>query len=55
MLKKRGCLCIKQLTRSSIKEDKLVDKTMTCVIEKIDEDKVFVSFEKGSNGFIKKV
>ena len=27
---------------------------MTCVIEKIEEDKVFVSFEKGSKGFVKK-
>jgi len=27
---------------------------MTCVIEKIEEDKVFVSFDKGSKGFVKK-
>ena len=52
--KERVSLGIKQLTKSSIKEDKFVNKTMTCVIEKIEEDKVFVSFEKGSKGFVKK-
>ena len=52
--KERVSLGIKQLTKSSIKEDKFVNKTMTCVIEKIDEDKVIVSFEKNLNGFVKK-
>ena len=52
--KERVSLGIKQLTKSSIKEDKFVNKTMTCVIEKIDEDKVIVSFEKDSKGFVKK-
>ena len=52
--KERVSLGIKQLTKSSVKEDKFVNKTMTCVIEKIEEDKVFVSFEKGSKGFVKK-
>jgi len=52
--KERVSLGIKQLTKSSIKEDKFVNKTMTCVIEKIEEDKVFVSFEKDSKGFVKK-
>ena len=52
--KERVSLGIKQLTKSSIKEDKFVNKTMTCVIEKIEEDKVFVSFEKGLKGFVKK-
>ena len=52
--KERVSLGIKQLTKSSIKEDKFVNKTMTCVIEKIEEDKVFVSFEKSSKGFVKK-
>ena len=52
--KERVSLGIKQLTKSSIKEDKLVNKTMTCVIEKIEEDKVFVSFEKNLKGFVKK-
>ena len=52
--KERVSLGIKQLTKSSIKEDKFANKTMTCVIEKIEEDKVFVSFEKGSKGFVKK-
>ncbi|GIR25556.1 MAG: 30S ribosomal protein S1 [Alphaproteobacteria bacterium] len=52
--KERVSLGIKQLTKSSIKEDKFVNKTMTCVVEKIDEDKVFVSFEKDLKGFVKK-
>ncbi len=52
--KERVSLGIKQLTKSSIKEDKFVNKTMTCIIEKIEEDKVFVSFEKASKGFVKK-
>ena len=54
MEKERVSLGIKQLTKSSIKEDKLVNKTMTCVIEKIEENKVFVSFEKNLKGFVKK-
>ncbi len=52
--KERVSLGIKQLTKSSIKEDKFANKTMTCVIEKIEEDKIFVSFEKDSKGFVKK-
>ncbi len=52
--KERVSLGIKQLTKSSIKEDKLLNKTMTCVIEKIEENKVFVSFEKNLKGFVKK-
>ena len=52
--KERVSLGIKQLTKSSIKKDKLVNKTMTCVIEKIEENKVFVSFEKNLKGFVKK-
>ena len=52
--KERVSLGIKQLAKSTVKEDKFVNKTMTCVIEKIEEDKVFVSFEKGLKGFVKK-
>ncbi len=52
--KERVSLGIKQLTKSSIKEDKFINKTMTCVVEKIDEDKVIVSFEKDLKGFVKK-
>ena len=52
--KERVSLGIKQLTKSSIKEDKFINKTMTCVVEKIDEDKVIVSFEKDFKGFVKK-
>ena len=52
--KERVSLGIKQLKKSSIKEDKFVNKTMTCVIEKIDEDKVIVVFEENFKGFVKK-
>ena len=52
--KERVSLGIKQLTKSSIKDDKFVNKTMTCVVEKIEEDKVIVSFEKNFKGFVKK-
>jgi len=52
--KERVSLGIKQLTKSSIKEDKFVNKTMTCVVEKIDEDKIIVNFEKDLKGFVKK-
>ena len=52
--KERVSLGIKQLKKSSIKEDKFVNKTITCVIEKIDEDKMIVSFEKDYKGFVKK-
>ncbi len=52
--KERVSLGIKQLKKSSIKEDKLINKTMTCVVEKIDEDKIIVSFDKNLKGFVKK-
>ena len=52
--KERVSLGIKQLKKNFIKEDKFINKTMTCVIEKIDEDKMIVSFEKDFKGFVKK-
>ncbi len=52
--KERVSLGIKQLKKSSVKEDKFVSKTMTCVVEKIEEDRVIVSFEKDLKGFVKK-
>ena len=52
--KERVSLGIKQLTKSTIKEDKFVNKTKTCVVEKIEEDRVIVSFEKNLKGFVKK-
>ena len=48
--KERVSLGIKQLTKSSVKEDKFVNKTMTCVIEKIDEDKVLLVLKKVQRG-----
>ena len=52
--KERVSLGIKQLKKSSIKDDKFINKTMTCVVEKIDEDKIIVNFEKDLKGFVKK-
>ena len=52
--KERVSLGIKQLMKSSVKEDKLVNKTMTCVVEKIEEDRVIVSLDKELRGFVKK-
>ncbi len=52
--KERVSLGIKQLKKSSIKDDKFINKIMTCIVEKIDEDKVIVNFEKNFKGFVKK-
>ena len=52
--KERVSLGIKQLKKSSIREDKFVNKTMTCVIEKIDDEKITVNFDKDLKGFVKK-
>ena len=52
--KERVSLGIKQLKKSSIKDDRFINKTMTCIVEKIDEDKVIVNFEKNFKGFVKK-
>ena len=52
--KERVSLGIKQLTKNTNKSDKLLGKTVTCVIKKIDDDKVFVTFDKDIEGFVKK-
>ena len=52
--KERVSLGIKQLTKNTNKSDKLISKTVTCVIKKIDDDKVFVTFDKDIEGFVKK-
>ena len=52
--KERVSLGIKQLTKNTNKSDKLLSKTVTCVIKKIDDDKVFVTFDKDIEGFVKK-
>ena len=52
--KERVSLGIKQLTKDTNKSDKLINKTMTCVIQKINEDKILVNFENDLNGFVKK-
>ncbi len=52
--KERVSLGIKQLTKTTIKSDKLLNKIMTGVIEKISEDKIFVTFDEDAKGFVKK-
>ncbi|MAI77098.1 MAG: 30S ribosomal protein S1 [Pelagibacteraceae bacterium TMED65] len=52
--KERVSLGIKQLTKGSNKTEKLINKTVTCVIKKINEDKIFIVFDDDLNGVIKK-
>ena len=52
--KERVSLGIKQLTKGSNKTEKMISKTVTCVIKKINEDKIFVVFDDELNGVIKK-
>ena len=52
--KERVSLGIKQLTKNTKESDKLLNTIVTCLIDKIDVNKVFVTFEKDSKGFIKK-
>ena len=52
--KERVSLGIKQLTKGSNKTEKMITKTVTCVIKKINEDKIFVVFDDDLNGVIKK-
>ncbi len=52
--KERVSLGIKQLTKEKVKSDKFINKTVTCVIQKIDEDKILVTLEDNQQGFVKK-
>ncbi len=52
--KERVSLGIKQLTKDSKKSDSLIQKTMTCIIDKIKEDRIIVTFNENQKGFIKK-
>ncbi len=52
--KERVSLGIKQLTKGSNKTEKMISKTVTCIIKKINEDKIFVVFDDELNGVIKK-
>ena len=52
--KERVSLGIKQLTKDTGKVDKLINKTMTCIIEKIKDDKIIVKFNENQEGFVKK-
>ena len=52
--KERVSLGIKQLTKDTGKTDKLINKIMTCVIQKIIEDKIIVTFDDNIPGFVKR-
>ena len=52
--KERVSLGIKQLTKDSGKSDKLINKTTTCIIKKINDDRIEVTFDEDKNGFVKK-
>ncbi len=52
--KERVSLGVKQLTENKSKSDKYINKTVTCIIEKIDADKISVNFDEKSKGVIKK-
>lgn len=52
--KERVSLGIKQLTNDPTKSDKLFNKTVTGIIEKIEKDKITVKFDENKSGFIKK-
>ena len=52
--KERVSLGIKQLVKEKASKDKLINKVVTGVIEKIEKEKVFVVFEEGKSGFIKR-
>ena len=52
--KERVSLGIKQLVKEKASKDKLINKVVTGVIEKIEKEKVFVVFEEDKSGFIKR-
>ena len=52
--KERVSLGIKQLTENKTKPDKFIHKTVTSIVEKIENDKIFVSFNESEKGVIKK-
>ena len=52
--KERVSLGIKQLTENKSKSDKFVNKIVTGIIEKIENDKILVTFNNEAKGFIKK-
>ena len=52
--KERISLGIKQLTKDKSKADKLINKTVTGIVQKIDKDKIEVIFDENKKGIIKK-
>jgi len=52
--KERISLGIKQLLKDKSKTDKLIGKIVTGIIDSIDKEKIFVSFDESKKGFIKK-
>jgi small subunit ribosomal protein S1 len=52
--KERVSLGIKQLTNEPEKSENSTNKIVTCIVEKIDKDKITVKFDEDKKGFIKK-
>ncbi|MBF91329.1 MAG: 30S ribosomal protein S1 [Rickettsiales bacterium] len=52
--KERISLGIKQLLKDKSKTDKLIGKIVTGIIDSIDKEKIFVSFDESKKGFIRK-
>jgi len=52
--KERISLGIKQLQKDKSKTDKLIGKIVTGVVDSIEKDKIFVSFDENKKGLIKK-
>ena len=52
--KERISLGIKQLQKDKSKTDKLIGKIVTGIVDSIDKDKIFVTFDENKKGLIKK-
>ncbi|MEE2694836.1 MAG: 30S ribosomal protein S1 [Pseudomonadota bacterium] len=52
--KERVSLGIKQLKKDTAQSDKLLNTIVTCIIDKIDVDRISVTFEKDIKGFVKR-
>lgn len=52
--KERVSLGIKQLIKGSGKTDKFINKTMTCIVQKINDDRILVTIDENTKGFVKK-
>ncbi len=52
--KERVSLGIKQLTKEPERSENSTNKIVTCIVEKIDKEKITVKFDEDKKGFIKK-